>query len=82
MSKTFTATQLASDMNLNPKKVRAILRKAGYQRPGTRWTFDNSEKSRIRAVIREATKKASQPRRRKSESLPSYEEEGMPAAVH
>lgn len=63
MAKTFTATQIATELNLNPKKVRAILRKAGFQRNGTRWTFDVSERAKVRQTIRDAIKPKRAPRR-------------------
>lgn len=64
--KTFTATQLAQELEIHPKKARAILRKNGYQRPGTRWTFDSSEKTKLKAVLKEAMKPKKAGRKQKA----------------
>lgn len=56
--KTFTAPQLAREMKLPPKRVRAILRQNGIKRPGGRWEFPMSEKARFKAMVRGARKRA------------------------
>lgn len=49
--KTFTATSLAKELDMTPKRVRAILRQNGFDRPGTRWVFEMSEKSKMKRVL-------------------------------
>lgn len=53
--KTFSLPQLAAELEMSPKACRANLRKAGYARPGTRWVWDISKKSEIKAIVRGKT---------------------------
>lgn len=55
--KMFTAVQLAKEMKLSPKRVRSILRKAGYEHDG-RWKFPTDEKAEMKETIRAARKRA------------------------
>lgn len=50
--KTFTLSQLAVELDMPQKAVRAKLRKAGHERPGTRWTWPVEMKSEIKAVVK------------------------------
>lgn len=50
--KTFTLPQLAEEMSLSPKTARALLRKAGIKRPGTRWSWPIEKKSEVKAVLK------------------------------
>lgn len=53
--KTFTLPQLAAELDMSPKTMRAILRKKGYKRPGTRWVWSTDRKAEIKAVVRGKT---------------------------
>lgn len=55
--KMFTAVQLAKEMKLSPKRVRSILRKAGYEHDG-RWKFPVGDKPKMKEAIRNARKRA------------------------
>lgn len=57
MTTMFTAVQLAKEMKLPPKRVRAILRKASMTHDG-RWRFPMGEKAKLKEVVRNARKKA------------------------
>lgn len=50
--KTFTLSQLAVELDLPQKAVRAKLRKAGHTKPGTRWTWPVEKKSEIKAIVK------------------------------
>lgn len=50
--KTFTLPQLAEELSLSQKTARAILRKAGVKRPGTRWSWPMEKKAEIKALLR------------------------------
>lgn len=56
--KTFTISQLAQELGLHPKRARAILRKSGKVREGTRWTFPSDQKSELKSILKVATKPA------------------------
>lgn len=55
--KMFTAVQLAKEMKLSPKRVRSILRKAGYEHDG-RWKFPVGDKPKMKEAVRNARKRA------------------------
>jgi hypothetical protein len=50
--KTFSLPQLATELSMSQKAVRAKLRKAGYERPGTRWVWPTDMKAEIRAIAK------------------------------
>lgn len=50
--KTFTLPQLAAELSMSQKAVRAKLRKAGMKRPGTRWAWPVEKKAEIKAIIK------------------------------
>lgn len=50
--KTFSLPQLATELSMSQKAVRAKLRKAGYERPGTRWVWPVEMKAEIRAIAK------------------------------
>ncbi len=52
-----TLGQIAEEMNVDPKTARAILRRKGHERPGTRWVWQLSEKASVKAMIREGQRK-------------------------
>jgi hypothetical protein len=52
-----TLSMIAEEMNLDPKTVRAILRRKGHERPGTRWVWPMNEKTVVKAMIREGQRK-------------------------
>jgi len=52
--RTITAIQIAREMKLPEKRVRAILRDRGFTKDGGRWVFAVSQKSEIKSVIRAA----------------------------
>jgi hypothetical protein len=52
-----TLSMIAEEMNLDPKTVRAILRRKGHERPGTRWVWPQNEKTVVKAMIREGQRK-------------------------
>lgn len=55
-AKSVTAADLAREMDLPPKRVRAILRTLGYQHDG-RWAFPVGEKAAIKAAIKESRRR-------------------------
>lgn len=55
--KTFTAVQLAKEMKLPPKRVRSILRKAGFKHDG-RWKFPVEQKAKMKETVRAARRRA------------------------
>ena len=57
MSKMITAVQLAKEMKLPPKRVRAILRQSGMEHDG-RWKFPSDQKTKLKEVIRSSRKRA------------------------
>lgn len=50
--KTFTLPQLAAELDMTAKAARAILRKNGLKRPGTRWSWGIEDKAKIRAMLK------------------------------
>jgi hypothetical protein len=60
----FTAVQLAKEMKLPPKRVRAILRKAGVKHDG-RWKFETGEKAKLKELIRASRARANLAKARK-----------------
>lgn len=55
--KMISLSDIASEMALDPKTVRAILRRNGHQRPGTRWKWPVAEKSSVKSLIRAGQRK-------------------------
>lgn len=53
-----TAAEIAREMKLSPKRVRAVLRAAGYVREGTRWHFPAGDKGLIKKLVRDSRKRA------------------------
>jgi hypothetical protein len=56
MTKRVTAAQIAQEMSLPPKRVRAILRKLEMSHDG-RWSWPVSEKAKIKQAIKDARKR-------------------------
>ncbi|MGE0366967.1 MAG: hypothetical protein AB7Q00_14665 [Phycisphaerales bacterium] len=56
--KKHTLTVIAGELNMSTKTLRALLRKKGYKRPGTRWVFSTEEKAEIKALVKKPAKKA------------------------
>lgn len=73
--KMFTAVQLAKEMKLSPKRVRSILRKAGYEHDG-RWKFPVGDKPKMKEAVRNArrrsTRKAPAPVARRKPSVDNH----------
>jgi hypothetical protein len=58
MSKQMTTmTQLAGEMEVDAKTIRAALRKAGWKRPGKRWVFDAADKAKVKSLMKSGAKK-------------------------
>lgn len=73
--KTFTLPQLAEELSLSPKTARAILRKAGVKRPGTRWSWPMEKKPEIKAMLKGkkvTAKKSAVTRRPRGEGAASH----------
>ena len=51
MSKKVTINDIAEELQISPKRARAILRKKAIAKPGTRWAWDLKEKATIKAAI-------------------------------
>lgn len=56
MARMITAADIANEMSLPPKRVRAILRKLAYEHDG-RWKWPVSEKAAIKAAIKESRRR-------------------------
>lgn len=54
-----TANQIAREMRLPPKRVRAILRSRGVMKVGGRWEFPQEVKADIKKLIRTVQRKPS-----------------------
>lgn len=53
---TFTAASLARELDMSPKRARAVLRAAGMDKGGTRWTFPIAKKTEMKKMLKEAMK--------------------------
>lgn len=60
---TFTAVQLAKEMKLPPKRLRAIIRKLGNWKHDGRWQFAMADKPKLKKAIVEARRKPAAPKK-------------------
>jgi hypothetical protein len=54
-----TAVQIAKEMRLPPKRVRAILRSRGVSKAGGRWEFPSEQRGELKRLIRSVQRKPS-----------------------